>query len=74
MLVRADLGGLGFTSGNDGSNATAMVPIPADAMADLMADGSMAIIDRVNLIEWDFYPGAGGRAAAGAAPCARTSA
>jgi hypothetical protein len=56
VLVRADLGGLGFAS-SDGSNATAMVPIPPDAMADVMEDGSMAIIDRVNLIEWDFYQG-----------------
>ena len=56
VQVRADLGGLGFAS-SDGSNATAMVPIPPEAMADAMDDGSMAIIDRVNLIEWDFYQG-----------------
>ena len=56
VQVRADLGGLGFAS-SDGSNATAMVPIPPEAVADSMEDGSMAIIDRVNLIEWDFYQG-----------------
>ena len=54
VMVRAELGGLGFT-GNEGMNATAMVPIPAEAMGDAQADGHMLIIDKVNLVEWGFY-------------------
>jgi hypothetical protein len=67
VLVRADIGGLGFTGGNDGANATAMVPIPADAAPDPQTDGHMLIIDRVNLVEWGFFvarkDGAGWRCA-----------
>jgi hypothetical protein len=49
-----ELGGLGF-SGSDGSNARAMVPVPAGATPDPMSDHHIAIIDRAKNIEWGFW-------------------
>jgi hypothetical protein len=52
--VLAELGGLGF-SGTNGSNAHAMVPIPAGATPDPMSDHHIAIIDRAKNIEWGMW-------------------
>ena len=54
VLVRAELGGLGFMTSN-GFNATAMVPIPAGAMPDPENDGHMLVIDRSTMTEWGFF-------------------
>jgi hypothetical protein len=52
--VLAELGGIGF-SGNDGSNAHALVPIPAGAAPDPMSDHHIAIIDRAKNLEWGMW-------------------
>ncbi|HEV8246013.1 MAG TPA: hypothetical protein VGP93_09610, partial [Polyangiaceae bacterium] len=52
--VTAELGGEGF-QGDNGFNASAMVPIPAGAAPDPESDAHMLIVDRTKAMEWGFF-------------------
>jgi hypothetical protein len=54
FTVPADIGGMGWSS-SDGFNATATVPIPADAAPDPQSDAHMLIVDRARSLEWGFF-------------------
>ncbi len=54
VQVHADLGGEGFV-GNNGLDATAMVPIPSDAAPDPESDRHMLIVHENRQISWDFF-------------------
>ncbi len=53
-MVSCDLGGLGFP-GNNGMNASAMVPWPAGATPDPQSDHHLLIIDRSTMTEWGMW-------------------
>jgi hypothetical protein len=54
MLVTCRIGGHGFV-GTNGSNATAMVPIPPGAAPDPQSDHHMLIVDRVANTEYGMW-------------------
>jgi hypothetical protein len=54
VLVSCELGGFGFDS-DEGFNATATIPIPADAMPDPQSDHHLLIIDREAELEWGMW-------------------
>ena len=54
VMVSCDLGGLGFP-GNNGMNASAMVPWPAGATPDPQSDHHLLIIDHSSMTEWGMW-------------------
>jgi hypothetical protein len=52
--VRCDIGGMGF-SGDNGMDATAMVPIPDSAAPDPESDHHLLIVDRSTNLEWGMW-------------------
>jgi hypothetical protein len=52
--MMCDIGGMGFT-GSNGSNASAMIPMPAGAAPDPMSDHHLLIVDRANQTEWGMW-------------------
>jgi hypothetical protein len=52
--VHCRIGGMGFT-GDNGFDATAMVPIPADAAPDPESDRHLLIVDRSTNLEWGMW-------------------
>jgi hypothetical protein len=62
VKVHCDVGGMGFDS-RDGTDATAMVPIPNGAEPDPLSDRHLLVVDRGNQREWGLWhanPAAGG--------------
>jgi hypothetical protein len=54
VQVSCDIGGLGFT-GDDGFDATAMVPMPANAAPDPESDHHLLIVDLDAELEWGMW-------------------
>jgi hypothetical protein len=52
--VRCDVGGLGF-EGEDGMNAEALIPMPAEAEPDPLGDRHLLVVDRSSDREWGLW-------------------
>ena len=55
QLVQCDIGGLGFTGGNNGMNRSAMIPWPDGAKPDPDSDHHILIVDRSTQTEWGLW-------------------
>lgn len=53
--VLSALGGMGWTGGDNGMNATATMPIPDGAAPDPAADHHLVSVDRQRAIEWGCF-------------------